>query len=615
MVVATLSMGVIITPTYAQSTTQPYQINEIEVEIAPNFQTDPVISGDWVAWAESGLSVPRTVHGKNITSAATFAVEPNGSVVSFDLDKEWLVTSESPDGTQIEVVAYRLPRLEQRTVIAAATETMRTDVNVSGNRVVWKEFQEGNYDILLYDLTTEESITIVGNPANQEHPALDGNIVVWMDSRNATSDGAYDLYAYNLADAREFRITAQPEQIGAPAIAGDIVAWWRRRGETVQVVAYNLATNQLTVLADLGTGTSGRVDVNTTIVVWSATQIGDADIFGYDLTQGKSFIISRAIGNQAQPSVSGNRVVWQDGRNGGAGQYEGESDLYGATLTAGAGEIPPVVGAPSAVDAKIQIVWPQGQPVEQATRANVTAWLYQPDTLNLTRCQWNPSVTLWQSVNSASAAPVGTGVKDGSLYFVANRPIPSWLFNDIDVSAARDPNTTLYFFVMTKGVPSHSNVWAHGANTLTNFPQVTVPDGISPVGGAVDARIQIVFPQDNLPVTEAQRVNVTAMAFAPGTNRSVPPEWRPTVRLWQGLNQNVLKEVATGRVRILEENGIQYPVWDFNDIDVAEARDPANKYFFMVTVDGVTTNPNVWVHGADARTNFPQVDVPTAPCS
>jgi hypothetical protein len=57
-------------------------------------------------------------------------------------------------------------------------------------------------------------------------------------------------------------------------------------------------------------------------------------------------------------------------------------------------------------------------------------------------------------------------------------------------------------------------------------------------------------------------------------------------------------------------NGSTFPVWDFNDVDVSQARDAANKLAFFVTVDGVQTLHNIWVHAADARTIFPQQDVP-----
>ena len=58
-------------------------------------------------------------------------------------------------------------------------------------------------------------------------------------------------------------------------------------------------------------------------------------------------------------------------------------------------------------------------------------------------------------------------------------------------------------------------------------------------------------------------------------------------------------------------DGRTFPVWDFNDVDVSAARDSANRLTFFTTVDGVRTLHNIWTHAADARTVFPQADVPT----
>jgi hypothetical protein len=49
--------------------------------------------------------------------------------------------------------------------------------------------------------------------------------------------------------------------------------------------------------------------------------------------------------------------------------------------------------------------------------------------------------------------------------------------------------------------------------------------------------------------------------------------------------------------------------WDFNGVDVSAANDPLNRVYFWVSVDGVPTYTNVWAHGSDARTLFPQPDV------
>ena len=73
--------------------------------------------------------------------------------------------------------------------------------------------------------------------------------------------------------------------------------------------------------------------------------------------------------------------------------------------------------------------------------------------------------------------------------------------------------------------------------------------------------------------------------------------------------------MAVGEKRLVTQGSLVYPVRDFNDIDVSEARDPQNKYYFRLEVEGVETYPTIWAHGADARTYFPEADVPECRCN
>ncbi len=60
--------------------------------------------------------------------------------------------------------------------------------------------------------------------------------------------------------------------------------------------------------------------------------------------------------------------------------------------------------------------------------------------------------------------------------------------------------------------------------------------------------------------------------------------------------------------------GLSCPVWDCNAVAVSPARDPANRLYFTLSVDGIQTFTNVWAHGVDARTYFPYWDKPEASC-
>ena len=97
--------------------------------------------------------------------------------------------------------------------------------------------------------------------------------------------------------------------------------------------------------------------------------------------------------------------------------------------------------------------------------------------------------------------------------------------------------------------------------------------------------------------------------------RAIPPtlSWTPTVWLHWSLNTDADLGTASRKLgvprTITTSGGVKFVAWDFNDVDVSAARDPLNRLYFWVEVEGVPTYSNVWAHGADARTIFPQPDV------
>jgi hypothetical protein len=122
---------------------------------------------------------------------------------------------------------------------------------------------------------------------------------------------------------------------------------------------------------------------------------------------------------------------------------------------------------------------------------------------------------------------------------------------------------------------------------------------------AVDARIVILWPHGDAPVTEARLANLTAYLTFPNSRISVPCDFDRPVILWRALDNEPAEPIAVGVRRLAEFNGRLLPVWDFNNVDVSLARDPAHKLYFTLEVKGFPYRSNVWVHGADARTYMP----------
>ena len=275
----------------------------------------------------------------------------------------------------------------------------------------------------------------------------------------------------------------------------------------------------------------------------------------------------------------------------------------------------------SNIDAKIAIVWPHGDaPVAEARLANLTAYLTYSGSRMAVPCDLAPQVTLWQALNNEPAQPVATGVR--RLADFDGRRVPVWDFNDVDVSAARDPKNKLYFSVRLAGALYRANVWVHGVDARTYMPLPVIPTGTQAITAAgapaaLDARIQIVWPHGGAAVEQANLANVSADLFAHRTRVALIPAgsgagaWAPAVWLVRALNNDAGVRVSAGVLR-RDSTGVH---WDFNDVDVSAARDPQGKLHFWVEVDGVLTHSNFWTHGVDARTYLPNPDVPLGDCA
>ena len=158
----------------------------------------------------------------------------------------------------------------------------------------------------------------------------------------------------------------------------------------------------------------------------------------------------------------------------------------------------------------------------------------------------------------------------------------------------------------------------------------------------VASRIELVWPHGG--AADATKANVTAQLLLPGPTRpggpgvgpervaeSVPCRYSPrSVQLWAKRKGGARELVATGVRRMADEDGVRYPVWDFNDVDVAfarastaapdrgedrgsapaeggeRARDRANENFieFSVAVDGIQTDAAVWTYGGPNATDW-----------
>src|SRR3989344_3844353 len=182
---------------------------------------------------------------------------------------------------------------------------------IYGNKIVWEENRNGNWDIYMYNLATSTETRITTNTGDQRSTKIYNDKIVYRDLRN----GNYDIYMYNLATSTETRITTNTAEQNYPAIYGDKIVWYDRRNGNYDIYMYNLATS-----------TETRITTNTAIqiypriygdkIVYQDYRNGNYDIYMYNLTTSTETRITTNTAEQYAAEIYNDKIVYKDYRNG-----------------------------------------------------------------------------------------------------------------------------------------------------------------------------------------------------------------------------------------------------------------------------------------------------------
>lgn len=508
-------------------------------------------------------------------------------------------------------------------------------INISWND--WVNWDQ-DYNLFLYVLEgdrwrlVDQSTNIQSGP--NSFPPVEiidgftptgGTFGIRIQKYSATRDTHLELFVPGLPEGSKLEFRVAAGSLRTPADSPGAVT----------VGATSVLNDRLEDFSSQGPTNDGRVKPDLTAPDGVATSFG---IFGGTSAAAPHVAGAAALVKSANRTFGPAQIQQYLEQNAVHLGAPGKNNQYGSGRlnlppppTGGPGAPTPTPGLPaptpappgpvSAADAKIEIVFPHDAagnpaPITGATLANLGAFLFSPSSLNPVPCNFGQPVRLFKALNSGVAEQVGTGTP--SDITVGGKRITQWEFRNVDVAGATNPLNKYYFFLDVDGISASSNIWSHGADARTIFPQQDVPTGVGPIGSAVDAKIEAVFPHDRAgnprSVAEADLANLVVDIFSPGTLVSAPPDADLVVRLFRSLNNGMQEYVAVGQKQMVTRNGVTHPRWVFNDVDVSAARTGTNKYYLRVVVDGVATRSNIWSHGADARTIFPQQDVPTSSC-
>ncbi|MBW1878679.1 MAG: hypothetical protein JRJ84_09995 [Deltaproteobacteria bacterium] len=173
------------------------------------------------------------------------------------------------------------------------------ELGFSGDYLVW----ESLYDIYLYRLSTGVTVNLTSLPSTQDEPRIDGDYVVWEDSRGA----ALDVYGYQISTQTEFRISTS-ESGQNPEISGDYVVYNDSRNGNSDIFGYKLST-QTEFPITIAEGSQHSADIDGDYVVWVDATSGTV-IDGYQISNTTPFTVS-SNGNDKNPIIDGDYVIYE----------------------------------------------------------------------------------------------------------------------------------------------------------------------------------------------------------------------------------------------------------------------------------------------------------------
>jgi TolB protein len=214
----------------------------------PDISGNIVVFRDWrkigsCSWGSGSEFGPSTycdwdIWGMNLETKGEFPVaESSEPQYSPQVSSEWVIWKQDLDSGDWAVFARRIAPDAPVIQLPIGSKTSTRSDTLDGNLIVFDQWEEqaNQTGIFGYDLESSSEFPIAYGWDKQD-PAIQGNLVVWSDTRNGDSD----IYAYNLFTGQEFAVCIENGDQWNPVVYGDTVAWFDGRNTRTQVYAATL---------------------------------------------------------------------------------------------------------------------------------------------------------------------------------------------------------------------------------------------------------------------------------------------------------------------------------------------------------------------------------------
>ncbi len=324
----------------------PWEIVEMPVAVSPGDQVSPAVSDSRVVFNDTGRSADGWVVMKDVYGGDESAVYGPGVSAGPDIDGVFIAWQDADsrvcrrslaDGTESCVASTPAAELTLSSGTAVTGEN-------GGSTISRINFQTGR----------SKKIDSYSRPGMRFDPDIDGTQAVWVRMRGygtryyepllVSYDVSDDSWSY-LSQVGGGASTSGESlyQRSKPSIDNGRVLYQQRLnepGETWDIYQAEPDTAGLPVVQEPGDQVNPALADN--ILVYQDNRdghfdeagrwVGEWDLYVRNLDTGEERLLCGAPGDQVNPDIDGDIVVWQDNRN-------GDWDVYAAVLS------PPEVGS------------------------------------------------------------------------------------------------------------------------------------------------------------------------------------------------------------------------------------------------------------------------------
>jgi hypothetical protein len=272
----------------------------VDQAVTPSFGEG--VSGDEGAVLDSSDDLNRPTPPEALQEAAHYPVYAvSASDSSFNFDREACVTvgdgsyyCSAPQSNERAPVDefFAAPDRDGDLEIFATLNGRTTQVTFNtyddaapfydprSSSLVWHRLIGDRYHIISYDIEAQKEVQISIGRENNMEPNRSGEYVVWQQWVN-------DNWEIMLFDGRNTeRLTSSIHHDLAPSVRGEHVIWKTVRGNDQVVSVYDMLTKRTTVIEDVEAG-SRLTNPRMVIVYDAVTENGDVVSVGYDPESGE----------------------------------------------------------------------------------------------------------------------------------------------------------------------------------------------------------------------------------------------------------------------------------------------------------------------------------------